>query len=100
MGGAKAGNPRLRQDCKARARLYIAQVARLWVIVAQDLRKPCLIFRQIAPPSALRAATSPFVLRKNGEDLKCLFIGPPHFHEVQMGRWPAAGWSEGFFYPA
>jgi hypothetical protein len=46
MGGAKAGIGRFRQESKACTLFRIAQVARLGVIVAQDLRSDCLIFGQ------------------------------------------------------
>ena len=44
-----------------------------------------------SPPSALRAATSPFVLCKNREDQNY----PLHFHAVQMGRWQSPQAADG-----
>ena len=32
--------------------------------------------------------------------MKRVHLFPPHFHEVQMGRWQPAGLTEGFFLAA
>jgi hypothetical protein len=40
----------------------------------------------ITPPSALRAATSPFVLRKNREDFYCLLLKSSLFSRSANGE--------------
>ncbi|GEN99161.1 hypothetical protein NSE01_09940 [Novosphingobium sediminis] len=47
MWRAEAGKRPLRQEYKARKRTRIAQVAQSGWFGAQDLRKRCLIFRQM-----------------------------------------------------